>query len=73
MCDAYAALCFLEPSAILEYKDWEVCIELSGIHSRGLTSFDWFYSAGSKSASNARVVLKLNVDLFKEMLKDTFK
>ncbi|KAJ3308113.1 hypothetical protein HDU76_004126 [Blyttiomyces sp. JEL0837] len=69
MCDIYACVAALRPSAILHFKDWDVKIELSGSLSRGLMALDWF---AADANANARVVLALDYDAVKMLLKETF-
>ncbi|KAJ3416066.1 Envelope glycoprotein [Chytridiales sp. JEL 0842] len=70
MCDAYSTLACLHPDSILSYKDFDVQIELSGRHSRGMMALDWFAGAGGKV--NARVVFELEGGRLEGMMRRAF-
>ncbi|KAI8819253.1 Inosine/uridine-preferring nucleoside hydrolase domain-containing protein [Fimicolochytrium jonesii] len=74
MPDLYAVAALLEPTSVTSYKDWDVGVELNGIHTRGMTHMDWWGGHGKgRTGPNARVVLAMDREVVKEMLVRTFK
>ncbi|KAJ3020787.1 UNVERIFIED_CONTAM: hypothetical protein HDU68_009965 [Siphonaria sp. JEL0065] len=69
LCDAYAAACILDPSSILEYRDFDAKIELGGTYSRGLVALNWH----TNEKPNCRVVFKMDIEKIKRIFEKTFK
>jgi len=72
MSDLYTLVCALEPESVIkEYQDLDVDIELSGKYARGLTCIDWLGSG--QRTLNARIILKVDKDIIKNILIQSFK
>jgi len=72
MSDLYTLVCALEPETVIkEYQDLDVDIELSGRYARGLTCIDWLGSG--QRTLNARIILKVDKDIIKSILIQSFK
>jgi len=72
MSDLYTLVCALEPESVIkEYQDLDVDIELSGRYARGLTCIDWLGSG--QRTLNARIILKVDKDIIKGILIQSFK
>jgi len=72
MSDLYTLVCALEPENVIkEYQDLDVDIELSGKYARGLTCIDWLGSG--QRTLNARIILKVDKDIIKGILIQSFK
>ncbi|OUM59247.1 hypothetical protein PIROE2DRAFT_15263, partial [Piromyces sp. E2] len=72
MSDLYTLVCALEPESVIkEYQDLDVDIELSGRYARGLTCIDWLGSG--QRTLNARIILKVDKDIIKNILIQSFK
>jgi len=72
MSDLYTLVCALEPETVIkEYQDLDVDIELSGRYARGLTCIDWL--GNGQRTLNARIILKVDKDIIKGILIQSFK
>jgi len=72
MSDLYTLVCALEPETVIkEYQDLDVDIELSGRYARGVTGIDWL--GNGQRTLNARIILKVDKDIIKGILIQSFK
>ncbi|KAI9344913.1 Inosine/uridine-preferring nucleoside hydrolase domain-containing protein, partial [Obelidium mucronatum] len=69
LCDSYAAACILDPSSVLEYRDFNARIELGGTFSRGLVALSWH---GSEQP-NCRIIFKMDVEKIEDLFERTFR
>lgn len=68
-CDAFVVAAFLNPSIIVASREMHVTVELFGTKTRGQIVVDHL----GEEKPNARMITKLDEELFKEMLVNAAK
>jgi purine nucleosidase len=67
--DVSAMVAFLHPETVLSYHDWDIKVELSGLHTRGTTHMQWMQIKDI----NTRVVLKMDCSLVHDIVKKSLQ
>ncbi|KAI8612140.1 Inosine/uridine-preferring nucleoside hydrolase domain-containing protein [Chytriomyces sp. MP71] len=72
MCDIYATICIVDPTAVTEYKDLDTKIELAGTHTRGMLAFDW-HDFGNSAKPNCRVIFGFDMAKLMDAMEKAFR
>lgn len=64
--DPLAMAVMIEPEIVLESTEKFIQVELTGMFTRGMTVVDWF--GASRKEPNARIIQKINLDRFIELM-----
>jgi inosine-uridine nucleoside N-ribohydrolase len=70
MCDMVAMAAMLDPEMILDKQRLHVVVDTGSGHARGATIFDWY--SLSKNATNVTIVLKMDIEKYRNFTKDIF-
>ncbi|KAJ3247500.1 hypothetical protein HDU77_008548 [Chytriomyces hyalinus] len=73
MCDMYATVCAVDPSAVTEFRDFNAQIELGGTHSRGLLTFNWHDYSIPPALPNCRVIFGVDNGKVLDALERAFE